>query len=674
MKKLLSLFIIPALIFVSIVPTYGAQSDSKELEAAIRSVKNLVTIEDSFTNFTYSTWQGDMGTAESGKKMWSLSWNEPKYTKSIYAVVDSNGLLRSFSRSEDGNYSQSFGSLNKKEGESIALAFLNKILPKKYSDVRFKAYYGYGNVKSYSFDLYVNDVKVDFIGMTVGINGDTHQVIDYSSENLGYIDMVTFPVPGKVISAAEGKEAYLKNIGLEFGYRIYNDYDKQKTKTFLSYSLASQSWGIDAMTGKPVEYNYYSIYEGGEGGMAEQGDANDSSNLSPVEENAVSDVKGLLDQKEGEALLKKSVQVLSNAGKLDYVSLSKDIFTEQYIWYFSYEKGAGSIDAMTGEVISFSLYTDYNGKIKGISLDKAKNIANKMIDTLSPEKGKNVIFNNYASSYGDDFDSYYLTFTRQEKGLPVIDNNITVTVTKEDGKVVSYSTNWNKNLVFPEPGEYITEEGAFAIFDEQSGFDLAYILVKEKPLLAYTFTDIVSYQINPTDGGLIDYAGKPYRDNKLDGYTDIKGKWYEEVVTTLLENGYYLDGETFSGNKPITQEDFFRYLYSRDNGYMDQEELYWMLEQNGIIKANEINPNGLLLRQDAAKFALRYLGLEKAAEKYEIYKVVFKDNIKPEYRGYAALAQALGIIVGDSSNRFAPAKASSRAEAAVMIFRILNQS
>jgi len=674
MKKLLSLLIVPLLVFASIAPTYGAQSDSKELESAIRVVKNLITIEDSFTNFSYSTWEGDMTSAESGTKMWSLNWNEPKYTKSIYAVVDSNGLLRNFNKYEDGNYSQSFGTLSKKEGESIAVSFLNKVLPKKFNDFRFSNYYGYGNVKSYTFDLYVNDVKIDFIHMTVGVNSDTYEVMEYSSENLGYLNRVTFAAPGQVITLDQGKEAYLDSIGVELGYRIYNDYEKQTVKPFLSYGLTSQNWGIDALTGKPVEYNYYSMYEGGEGGMGDQGGIGDSDTLSPIEENAVTDVKGLLSQEEGAALLKKSVPVLSNVGKLDYVSLSKDMFSDQYVWYFSYEKGSGSLNAMTGEIISFSLYTDYSGKTKRVSLEKARDTAKKMIDTLSPEKGKNVLYNEYVSDYTDNFDAYYFTFTRQEGDIPVIDNSITVTVTKDEGKVVSYYTNWNETIEFPEIGKVITEKEAFDIFADHSGFDLAYILVDEKPLLAYTFTDDISYQINPTNGGLIDYAGKTFRDTKVEGYTDIKGKWYEDVVTTLLENGYYLEGEAFAGNKSITQSEFFRYLYSKDNNYMDQEELYWMLEQNGIIESDEINPDGLLLRQDAAKFAVRYLGLEKAGEKYKIYRNVFRDYISPEYRGYTALAQAMGIIEGNSSNRFLPTKNSTRAEAAVMIFRIINES
>lgn len=674
MKKILSWIIVPALIFVSVAPTYGAQSDSKDLESAILVVKNLVTIEESFSNFTYSTWEGDMGSGDKGNKMWSLNWSQPKFTKSIYAVVDSNGLLRNYNRYEDGNYSQSFGSLSKKEGETIALSFLNKVLPKKFADIRFSDYYGYGNVKSYTFDLYINDVKIDFIHMTVGVNSDTQQVMDYSSENLGYINKVNFPSPGKTISLDEGKAAYLDSIGIELAYRIYNDYEKQQAKPFLSYSLPSQNWGIDALTGKPVEYNYYSMYEGGEGGMRESGGIVDSDSLSPIEQKAVSAVEGLLSQETAAGLLKKSVTALSNVGNLDYVSLSKDIFSDQYVWYLSYEKGGGSIDAMTGEVISFSLYTDYNSKTKGVSFELAKTAAEKMIATLSPEKGKNVVYNDFVSSYGDNFDAYYLTFTRQEGNLPVIDNNITVTVTKGDGKVVSYYTNWNKDINFPQVGDIISEEEAFVEFNNHSGFDLTYILVDEKPLLAYTFTDIISYQINPTNGGLIDYAGKPYRDNKFDGYSDIKGKWYEGVVTTLLENGYYLEGDTFGGNKTISQKEFFRYLYSKDNNYMDDEELYWMLEQNGILESDEINPDGLLLRQDAAKFAVRYLGLEKAGEHYKIYRNVFRDYIKPEYRGYTALAQALGIIEGNSSNRFLPTKVSTRAEAAVMIFRIINAS
>lgn len=673
MKKLLSLIIVPALILVSTVPTYGAQSDSKELESAIGVVKNLITIEDSYTNFTYSTWEGDMAS-DKGSKMWSLNWNQPKYTKSIYAVVDSNGLLRNFNRYEDGNYSQSFGSLSKKEGEKIALSFLKKVLPKEFNDIRYSTYYGYGNVKTYNFDLYINDVKVDFIHMTVGINSDSHQVIEYSSDNLGYLNKSTFPAPEKIISLDKGKESYLANIGTELAYRIHNDYDKQIAKTFLSYTIPTQNWGIDALTGKLIEFNDYSIYPEGEGGAGDLGGIGDSDSLSPIEENAVSNVEGLISQEEAANILKKSLPSLSNLGKLDYVSLSKDIFAEQYVWYLSYEKGGGSIDARTGELINFSIYTDYSNKTKRTSYESAKLAAEKIIATLSPEKNKNLKYNEFASNYSDNFDGYYLTYTRQEGNLPVVDNNITVTVTKDEGKVVSYYTNWNKDIKFPEIGKIISNKEAFDIFAKKSSFDLTYILIEDSPRLAYAFTDNISYQINPSNGELIDYTGKIFRDNKIDGYKDIKGKWYENVVNILLENSYYLEGENFAGNNAISQKEFFRYLYSKDYNYMDQEELYWMLEQNGIIESDEINPDGLLLRQDAAKFAIRYLGLEKAGQHYQIYRNVFKDYIKPEYRGYTALSQSLGIIQGNSSKRFFPTKSTTRAEAAVMIYRIINAS
>lgn len=674
MKKILSLIIVPALILVSTVPTFGAQSDSKELESAINVVKNLITIEDSFTNFTYSTWEGDMNSADKGNKMWSLNWSQPKYTKSIYALVDSRGLLRNFSRNEDGNYSQSFGSMSKKDGQDIALSFLKKVIPEKYNDIRFSSYYGYGNIKSYSFDLYIHDVKVDFINMTVGINSDSHQVIEYSSDNLGFLNQADFPVPGKIITKDEGKKAYLESIGAELAYRIYNDYEKQKATTFLSYNIPSQNWGIDALTGKMIEYNYYSIYDGGEGGMGEAGGMRDSDSLSPIEEAAVANVEGLISQEEAAAILKKDLPALSNAGEIEYASLSNDLFSDQYVWYLSYEKASGSVDAKSGEVISFSLYTDYTSKARRVSFESAKYTADKMIAILSPEKSENVKFNEFASSYSDNFEAYYFTFTRQEGEIPVVDNNITVTVTKDEGKVVSYYTNWNRDIKFPQVGEVISQEQAFDLFADKSAFELTYLLVDENPRLAYAFTDIISYQINPSNGGLIDYTGKTYHDNTFDGYTDIKGKWYEDVVTTLSENGYYLEGDTFVGNKAITQKEFFRYLYSKDYKYMDQEELYWMLEQNGILEPNEIDPEGLLLRQDAAKFAVRYLGLEKAGQHYEIYRSFFRDYIKPEYRGYTALSQALGIIEGNSARRFLPTKSTTRAEAAVMIYRIINAS
>ena len=97
-----------------------------------------------------------------------------------------------------------------------------------------------------------------------------------------------------------------------------------------------------------------------------------------------------------------------------------------------------------------------------------------------------------------------------------------------------------------------------------------------------------------------------------------------------------------------------------------------MLIMNGIVKEEEKAPDNLLARQDAAKFAVRYLGLGLAGEQSGIYLKVFPDSTAAEYRGYAALVKSIGIMTGDKYGRFNGAKILTNAEAATVIFKTLN--
>jgi hypothetical protein len=164
--------------------------------------------------------------------------------------------------------------------------------------------------------------------------------------------------------------------------------------------------------------------------------------------------------------------------------------------------------------------------------------------------------------------------------------------------------------------------------------------------------------------------GKPYRDAfaASASYDDIAGHWAEAVIGKLLENGYYISGESFRPNEKITQEDFLRYLYAPEQRYYDDTDAFYkMLVNSGVIKEEERDPAAALTRYDAARFVVRWLGQGRVAEHPEVFVNAFKDDAAAEYKGYVAIVKALSVMKGDAAGNFNGARALTRAEAAAVI-------
>jgi hypothetical protein len=213
--------------------------------------------------------------------------------------------------------------------------------------------------------------------------------------------------------------------------------------------------------------------------------------------------------------------------------------------------------------------------------------------------------------------------------------------------------------------EEMMKEYAFDVAYEKTGKD-------RQSDLVYVFDQAVRAALfEPFTANRIMSNGKPYESEVRPEYQDIKDHWSEKIVMELMENGYYLKSDIFNPDNTITQIDFFRYLFTPEIRYYDDEDLYEMLEKRGIIEEGEKAPDSLLKRRDAAKFLIRYLGLGLAGERSEIYTNKFRDNIDENYKGYAMLCYGLGIMRGDDKGRFNGTKPMTRAETAVAIYNML---
>ena len=177
-------------------------------------------------------------------------------------------------------------------------------------------------------------------------------------------------------------------------------------------------------------------------------------------------------------------------------------------------------------------------------------------------------------------------------------------------------------------------------------------------------------------------------------FTDVSG-WYADSVNYLAARGIIngMGSDKFAPNTNITRAEFVSILANlagvdlsqyTNSAFIDVETKVWYngavqwAYENGIVAGSDgnFNPNAKITRQDMAVIIASYA---KEIENYTLTKekeaVNFADS--SEVSSYAKNAvsaiQQAGIIPGKGSDTFAPKANVTRAEAAVMIAKLLQK-
>lgn len=688
MKKLGSLLLIVCLLVGSAVPVFAQETNSKGLETAILAVKKVVDIPGEYQDFDYSSNEYE----QDGKKIssWYLSWGNPEEYRWIHAVVEQGEYLTSYSK-YNKEMQEGLGNITREMGEKTASAFLGKARPDLAGKMKSTGVNGYADdTHRYQFVFFEEDVPVPFISANIEVDRHTGEVTSY---DFNFNEkQPQFPIKGEHLSLEEGRKAYEEKLGPKLSYRSTYDWKTKQLHIFPAYSADHLGKVIDAKSGDPIDlynqndnYRYYA---------ANESKAKDSGaglgGLSYEEIQAVDSVSSVISKEKAESRLRSLVPDISSEMKVANTSLVKNAINgDQYLWEIGFDHAYGIIDAKTEELVSFYHYEESGGEKDKANLQlsevKAKEKAEafikkvagaKLAQCLYQEQQSNLLVEKSLSSAKLDEnanDTYRFSYVRQVNDIDFSANYITVSVNGKNGKITQYDCQWYTTLQCPTLDNAITREKAFALFDEAGKIALHYERNQEgKVVLVYAFKEPVNnFVLDAYTGTKLDWRGEPYKDHSMPIYQDLAGHWVEAVVNSLLENGYYLPGDAFHPNEKITQIQFLRYLYSPVESYYTDEELYRMMTESKVIKKEERSPDAQVTRQDAAKFAIRFLGLQKAAEKPEIFTNPYSDQVDKSYGGYAALAYGLGIMKGDAKGRFNGQNAVTNAESAMIVYQIL---
>ena len=154
-----------------------------------------------------------------------------------------------------------------------------------------------------------------------------------------------------------------------------------------------------------------------------------------------------------------------------------------------------------------------------------------------------------------------------------------------------------------------------------------------------------------------------------------------EQIEKLAQFGVGYTGDKFSPNAALTQIDLIALLastegYTYDTSSEDSaDNLYNYAYQLGILTKSERNDKAILTRAATVKLILNAVGYGPVAQLQGIYRTKFVDDgsIPTDCYGYVALAQGLGMVSGNSANRFLPNNNATRAQAAVMLHNLMSR-
>lgn len=718
MKTKIALFNALIMILTVIMPVSAFSAADPGLENAIKVSKQMFDIPDDLSNFTYSV------RSEGDLKIWMLNWSskDDNNGRNIEVSIDSTGDVQSYYNYKYTHYEnvKKLPSISRSEAQKKAEEIIKKLNPDIFDNIKIleknQSVSIADNVYSFNYIRTYNGINFPKNGISVSVNKQTGELEGY---NKNWSKDLVFPSSEKVLSLKDAQEAYIKNLGLGLTYKLSTK-DKN-VKVYGAYSpIYNSNHYIDAFTGEKINlgriyYNELSNMVMKESATFGRGDLAADIALNPEEIAAVEEVSKLLSQEDAEKIARElKILELDASFTLNNASLYKGwLGTKGYEWNLHFIKSddkvksivSARIDAATGEITSFSTpSSEREDNPAKYDEAAAKKAVEEFLNQIQPGKFKETKYKEIEDEIIRNIEieapKYFsFQYTRMINDVPFENNVITVEFDAVTGKITNYNLEWF-DVEFPSLENAASLDKIYEIFFKEIGLELQYttgisdiIYTKELAVesdsskevkLVYAVNSDKPATLDAFTGGILDYNGKPYKEEKTLEYSDISGHYAQDEIEVLAQAGIGLEGPELKPNEQINQKDFLLLISQViGNGYsfygklaLDNEtetaDLYKLLIQEGIVKESEKNPDGPLTREDSVKFVIRALKYEKIAALSDIFNCTFTDKaeINPELIGHVVLAKGLNIVSGHG-DYFRPKAELKKADALIIIFNYL---
>ena len=670
----------------------------------------------------------------SKREIWEISWqkNGPTYSH-ISARVDANsGVLLSFYRNVNPEDYQFPASVKYEGAVELAREFLNNLLKDKGNefilDERYPTYTT--QILRNPWDTY----SIRFLRVVNGIpfsNNIAYVGVDSKGNIVNYQydsqDNVVFPEPTNIIPKDQVLQKLESNLSMELSYVInYNQYPStEDPKVYVSYVPSNFSYNLNATSGEFIDYtgNPLVLDQKQNSPLAEEPKDGVATKLStPLsKEEALEKINEKYNIPK-EVIISSNRLVERNGSKVWEIQFEYRTFSGGTGW------NGASVDSETGEILQFDINPYYSEKIRQeyfgkefptdkeftITYEDAKELAEAFVKENMKDKLHQLYFSTQYINKPTVFEPFYrIQFVRKVEGILVPFNSIYVTISADTGDVVGFSQRWDDSLTLPKVENVISKEEAKKVFMSQLDLELEYQLVSSnypypyesqnsdasEPKQAYLAYRVVNKINQPAF--LDAYTGKYLRydtgkevvgesTEELDILAEIKGHWAEKELQFFIETKVIkLEEGKLNLNEQMTRGQFidlFMRVFEQwvPSYYTDFPEtfkdvpkdhpyytaVHWGIERGILVKSENFYPDQIITREEAAVLLVKSMGYDKIAKKAEIFNVPFKDKEKMKYLGEIALISAMGIMNG-SGEYFYPEKELTKAEAAVLFYRLL---
>ncbi len=699
-------------------PAKGAKEPTQAgLTTAINIVKSIITIPSEYSEFNY--YFNDASAYSDAS--WNLSWSTRDGKSSIQVNCDDDYHISYYNIYNYERTGNGIAKYLRSELQSTAESFVYKVVPEANGKLEFisSEFEGiYSNNYVYYYQRLENGISMPDNTVRVTVNSITGEV---TSLSVNWLHGAKISTEKAKLTKEEATKLIKKQMKMKLVYRrdYIGIYDASNgtayKKAFLVYEPTLPYISIDANTGKIYLTKSEWVNDLYDGKFKESA-AEDSAKavvggnneLTPEEQDKVEELKNIISKEKAISIVtgnkalyldKNLVQYNANLSKLD----------SSYVWNISlndprevnYEKDTdtyrgyayATVDAVSGKVLSFfaSMKDNYDQKNQKwntvkIKYDKkaAKKILEQFIKEQMADRFKNSVFSeeteDYVVYYKNNkpvYGGYRYQYNRTNEGIEYPYNNINGSVDGVTGKIYSFGSYWEKNVEFESPAGVISADKAMDYYLAKDGYGLKYEInqinkvdqnntkagyYSNSPKIEYEVRlvyrpDVSPSYISPFNGEQLDDSGKVYKKAAAYAYEDITDQAKYKSVLLLADMNIGFEGGKFLPEQPITIGELNSIL----------NKIGYAVYHDTADKAAE--DASLITREEISQLFIDKLGLTKMAALSGIYKTGFYDenSINTKYFGAVALAKGLGIVKGDTTNKFNPTLKVTRADAIDMI-------
>jgi len=724
-KKLLSLTLALVMLCSLTVPAAAAQSADERLASVTAQVKKTLGLKTE----EYTEFYGDLAE-EILAPSWYLEWSGENGSLSISTTEEgkilSYRLYRNNTVSNSGTFAPSFPAGDQDSAKTAAQAFLNKVLTRGES-VTIEARVVRLNTTTYRFggEILLNGLPAG-LTYSISVNCEDNAITSFSRDDINGHIMGGIPSATAKATQQTARTALRGTLALRLEYVLPENGSKQAVLRYLPEY--GDEYFVDAATGKLVNLTELAKAveeEGMAGGSINGAYAEDSAaeapeseaSLSKAEQQGADKLKGVLDR---DALDAKA-RAISALGLSSYTLSSvdytvaresdenADVEVTATLRYGRQVNGTSwrrtvTLDAKTGKLMNVysSARMPDEPVDRKVNADAAKEAAVAFLNAqCGTQFSKCDLYNSTNALDHDTRISHSFTYAQKVNGYFFPSNMISVGVDATDGSISSYSNSFDDEVTFDSADGILTIDQAIDAWLDTYDIQLGYIHVpaaidyskpEYKPLMdygiSYLYKLTLGYALNRENYllGIDAKTGKAVApdwgttDEGL-SYSDIAGHWAQSKIEKLAQFGVGYTGDEFSPNAALTQIDLIALLASTEGYTYDAssedsaDNLYNYAYQLGILTKNERNDKAVLTRAATVKLILNAVGYGPVAQLQGIYRTKFVDDrsIPADCYGYVALAQGLGMVSGNSSNRFLPNSNATRAQAAVMLYNLMDR-